>query len=72
MGLLNEELMSILVCPVDKGELVEMVEDSKLRCLECGRLYPVEDGVPVMLIDKADEPALEQPGALNRKSDSKG
>lgn len=56
MGLINAELMEILVCPVDKAELKELVEESKLECVECGRRYPVKDGIPVMLIDEAELP----------------
>ena len=56
MSLVKKELMEILVCPVDKGELVEMETESKLRCVVCGRLYPVRDGIPVMLVDEAEIP----------------
>jgi uncharacterized protein YbaR (Trm112 family) len=57
MKLVNKELMEILVCPVDKEKVVEMPEAAKLRCVECGRLYPVRDGIPVMLVDEAETPA---------------
>ena len=56
MSLVKKELMEILVCPVDKAELVELEAENKLRCSECGRLYPVRDGIPVMLIDEAEVP----------------
>ena len=57
MSLIKKELMEILVCPVDKSELVEETETSELRCLECGRLYPVRDGIPVMLVDESRIPS---------------
>ena len=54
MSLIKKELMEILVCPADKAELKELEESSQLQCTECGRKYPVKDGIPVMLIDEAE------------------
>lgn len=45
---MNEELLDLLVCPVDRGELA--LEDGQLVCRECGRRYPVVDGIPNMLV----------------------
>lgn len=56
MSLIDPKLAEILVCPADHGELVELLEDSKLECRECGRKFPVTDGIPVMLLDQAEEP----------------
>ena len=53
MSLIKKELMDILVCPMDKADLVEEESSSQLRCVKCGRLYPVRDGIPIMLIDEA-------------------
>ena len=57
--MLDPRLLEILCCPaVDGAEachggLEERPEG--LLCLKCGRLYPVEDGIPVMLQDQAAE-----------------
>lgn len=48
---LNADLLSLLVCPVDKQGLRE--EGETLVCTECGRVYPIEDGIPNMLVDPA-------------------
>ncbi|MGE3798439.1 MAG: Trm112 family protein [Thermomicrobiales bacterium] len=48
--IVSDELMAILVCPVDHGKL-EIV-DSALRCTVCGRVFPVNDGIPNMLVDE--------------------
>ncbi|BDU75396.1 Trm112 family protein [Mesoterricola sediminis] len=55
--MIDTRLMDILCCPaVDggrpcRGELREA--PGGLLCADCGRLYPVEDGIPVMLQDRA-------------------
>lgn len=54
MSLIDEELAKILVCPVDKGDLRELIEDSFLECTVCGRRYPVREGIPIMLVDEAE------------------
>lgn len=54
MSLIDESLAEILVCPVDKAELREDVEAQRLECTQCGRRYPVRDGIPIMLVDEAE------------------
>jgi len=49
---LPQELLDILVCPVDKAKV--RLEGARLICDECGRAYPVRDGIPVMLVDEAE------------------
>ena len=38
----------------DHGELDQNEETQRLICVECGRRYPVRDGIPIMLIDEAE------------------
>lgn len=54
MSLIDPTLSKILVCPVDKADLVEDVEAQRLECSECGRRYPVREGIPVMLVAEAE------------------
>ena len=54
MSLIDPQLAAILVCPVDKADLIEDEAASRLVCTECGRRYPVRDGIPVMLVDEAE------------------
>lgn len=56
MALIDPLLMEILVCPVEKADLIEDEPASRLVCTICGRRYPVEDGIPVMLVDEAELP----------------
>lgn len=56
MSLIDPELAAILVCPVDKADLREDTSESVLECTECGRRYPVREGIPVMLVEEAERP----------------
>jgi uncharacterized protein YbaR (Trm112 family) len=54
---LDPELLEILVCPNDRGELDYLEAERILQCKACGYRYRVtEDGIPVMLIDEAEKP----------------
>ncbi len=53
---IDAELLEILVCPNDRGELDHQEDPELLICRSCGYRYPVRDGIPVMLIDEADKP----------------
>ena len=54
---LDRRLLSILVCPACHGE-IELFEQG-LSCGGCGRVYPIRDGIPVMLVDEATPPTRE-------------
>lgn len=43
-------LLAILVCPIDKQAL--RLAGATLTCTACGRVYPIEDGIPNMLVDE--------------------
>lgn len=53
---IDPELLSILVCPACKSEL-ELIEfkpsQHGLRCRECTLIYPIREGIPVMLVEEA-------------------
>jgi uncharacterized protein YbaR (Trm112 family) len=55
--LIDPALLEIMQCPVDGGELSEKHDPDVLACSDCGRRYPVRDGIPVMLVDEALPPA---------------
>ena len=55
MTLIKKELLEILVCPADKAELRELSATNQLECTECGRKYPVKEGIPIMLIDESEQ-----------------
>lgn len=55
--MLDPRLLEILCCPAERdgeachGELEEGAQG--LRCKACGLLYPIVDGIPVMLPEEA-------------------
>jgi len=55
--MISPDLLSILVCPADKKKLE--LQGSTLVCQECGRRYPIVDGIPVMLIEEGDKGKAE-------------
>lgn len=50
---LSEGLLAILACPECKGSLMKKSGDEGLVCPACRVVYPVRDGIPVMLVDEA-------------------
>ena len=40
-----------LACPACQGALVR--EERRVKCAACGRDYPVEDGIPVLIAERA-------------------
>ncbi|HEX6521199.1 MAG TPA: Trm112 family protein [Streptosporangiaceae bacterium] len=53
MMALEEALLDILVCPVDKGELLYVPGEAALYNPRLRRLYQIEEGIPVMLPGKS-------------------
>ena len=57
-------LLSILRCPDEHhAELTLDAEEQTLTCTECGRIFEIRDGIPVLLLDEARRPsAAEEDG----------
>lgn len=51
--MVDQDLLAILACPACKGDVEE--QDGKICCTGCGRKYPVRDGIPIMLVDEAEQ-----------------
>lgn len=64
---IDPQLLQILVCPAchEAVKLQEAPDGSAgsggLSCEGCGRIYPIRDGIPVMLIDEASAPTRPAP-----------
>lgn len=50
---LDPRLLDILACPCPQHASLDVVEDG-LRCQHCHSVFPVRDGIPVMLLDEAE------------------
>lgn len=50
---LSQALLEILACPECKTPVKLTPNQQGLKCATCRRVYPVRDGIPVMLIDEA-------------------
>lgn len=64
MSLIDPELMKLLACPSEDHAPLEEVEagtehggtEGALRCTACGRVFPIREGIPVLLLDDAVTP----------------
>ncbi|WP_284742460.1 Trm112 family protein [Amycolatopsis sp. RTGN1] len=61
---LDERLLSVLVCPIDKGALLYFVSDAILYNPRLRRLYRVESDIPLMRADQAQPVEADQHGRL--------
>jgi hypothetical protein len=51
---LPAELLEIIRCPACLGEFLPP-QPSALVCSSCGLRYPVRNGVPILLVDEAEQ-----------------
>ncbi|HUS11724.1 MAG TPA: Trm112 family protein [Pyrinomonadaceae bacterium] len=50
---ISQDLLEILACPACKAKVELKADGSALKCVECRRVYPIREDIPVMLIDEA-------------------
>ncbi len=50
---IDKKLLDILVCPISKGPLKYNKGENELISLEAGLAFPIEDGIPIMLLGRA-------------------
>jgi uncharacterized protein len=51
--MLSKDLLEMLVCPACKQNLEYRQNPETLKCTACHRVYAVQDGIPIMLVDQA-------------------
>jgi len=51
--MIPEDLFELMACPVCIQPLVRRANPEALECTQCHRVYPIRDGLAVMLIDQA-------------------
>ena len=52
-SMISQDLLDILVCPVCKKPVALSANGASLKCAECRRVYPIQDDIPIMLVDAA-------------------
>jgi hypothetical protein len=50
---LSQELLDILACPKCKGDIRLNEAQDGLVCEACRLVYPIQDDIPIMLIEEA-------------------
>ena len=55
--MIDPTLLAMLACPACKTAV--QLKDDRLVCVQCGRRYPIRDGIPVMLVEEAEQPGAE-------------
>jgi len=53
--MIDRKLLDILACPACKSGV--RLENDKIVCEKCLKRYPIKDGIPIMLIEEAEDPA---------------
>jgi uncharacterized protein YbaR (Trm112 family) len=51
--MIPQDLLDLLVCPVCKEPVALNANGTGLKCSECRRVYPIQDDIPIMLVDSA-------------------
>jgi uncharacterized protein YbaR (Trm112 family) len=51
--MISQDLLDLLVCPVCKKPLVLGANGGSLKCGGCRRVYPIQDDIPIMLVEAA-------------------
>lgn len=50
---IDQKLLEILACPACKTDVKITTDEKGLKCVQCHRVYPIKEDIPVMLIDEA-------------------
>ena len=59
---LDAALLEVLACPDTHHAPLDYDADAQtLTCTECRRVFRVDDGIPVLLLDEARAPEDDQP-----------
>lgn len=57
---MDAKLLDILVCPLCKGPLLYRKPENELICKADRLVFPIRDGIPVMLEDEARKLSPEE------------
>jgi len=48
----DAKMLDLLACPACQGDLC--MDDARLVCLSCRRAYPIVDGIPALIVERAE------------------
>jgi uncharacterized protein YbaR (Trm112 family) len=69
---LDPQLLEILACPQDKGPLLYFADEDSLYNPRLHRRYHIREGIPIMLIDEAEDVDDAEHQRLLAKADAEG
>ena len=50
---ISPDLLETLICPACQARLKLKPDGSGLKCVNCFRVYPIRDEIPVVIVDEA-------------------
>jgi len=50
---ISSQLLEVLACPKCKTEVKLTADGKGLKCVQCHRVFRIEDDIPVMIIEEA-------------------
>ncbi|MFZ4795415.1 MAG: Trm112 family protein [Blastocatellia bacterium] len=50
---ISPDFIEILRCPACRARIELKADGSGLKCVECHRVYPIRDDIPVLLVDES-------------------
>jgi uncharacterized protein YbaR (Trm112 family) len=53
---INPELLEILRCPMNPSQARLRLNNDRLVCEQCGLVFPIRDGFPVLIVEEAELP----------------
>jgi uncharacterized protein YbaR (Trm112 family) len=65
---IDPQLLALLACPEDKGPLLYFADEDTLYNPRLARRYRIIDGIPVMLVDEAEDVSDEEHARLMAKA----
>jgi uncharacterized protein YbaR (Trm112 family) len=69
---LDPQLLDILACPQDKGPLLYFADEDSLYNPRLRRRYLIREGIPIMLVDEAEDVADDEHERLLAKAAAEG
>ena len=57
--MIDPAFLELLACPACQGAI--RLESDRLVCGRCARRYPIRDGIPILLVEEAEENQQKPP-----------